>query len=497
MNHSTPERRGISSGRIRAFVEELERSRLSTHDIIIARGDDIIFENYRPPFGPDYLHRMYSVSKSFVSLAVGFAIQDGLLDLDDTMEKHFPHELEGQTDANMRRQTVRHMLMMSTAKLPQNWFSARCTDRVAYYFSNPDPVSRPSGTIFQYDSTGSFVLGALVERLAGMPFMDYLRLKLFDKLGVSKEAHCLACPGGHSWGDSAVLCTARDLLLTARFVLNGGSWKGEQLLNADYIRAAVSKQIDNSTLGADEISSQGYGYLIWKAYGQGFWFNGMGCQFALCVPEKDLILVYNGDNQGLTFASSRILDSFYRLIVSDAGDPIADDEAAYDGLVNYAASLKLAAAVGEKHSPMENLINGRRFRLDRNPMGITHMRLCFEGESGRFEYTNAQGDKVLYFGLGENLFGVFPQTGYSREVGSVGCPGNTYKCAASAAWLSPERLYLSVQIIDEYFGRLGITFGFVTDPDGRLHTGIEMVKSAEDFLGEYSGYAGGYTDGND
>ena len=246
MKYSTPEALGISSEDIKKYIDILEENKLATHNVIIARGDSIIYEKYWAPFNADFLHRMYSVSKSFVSIAIGFAEQDGLLALDDPMIKHFPEELNNQKDDNLKNQTVRDMLMMCTAKGNPRGLDSKVSDRVRFYFENNFSVSRPSGKLFEYDTTGCFVLGALVERLTGMKLMDYLRMKLFDKIGVSKEAYCLESAGGHSWGDSAVMCTAKDLLLVARFCLNKGKWNGKQLLNEKYITDAVSKQVDKS-----------------------------------------------------------------------------------------------------------------------------------------------------------------------------------------------------------------------------------------------------------
>lgn len=96
--------------------------------------------------------------------------------------------------------------------------------------------------------------------------MEYLWEKLFRKIGVSEEAYCLKCPGGHSWGDSAILCRAMDFFLTARFTLNGGSWNGEQLLNERFVKAATSKQVDNILLGSVPVKSFGYGYQFWITY---------------------------------------------------------------------------------------------------------------------------------------------------------------------------------------------------------------------------------------
>ena len=171
MNYTTPEKAGIPSGKIEEYLKILENYNLNTHNIILSKGNDIVFENYWAPFHKDFFHRMYSVSKSFVAIAVGFLEQDGMIDLDDPISKYFPEEAAGQPDENMRNQTIRHMLMMSTAKTSLWWFADKPSDRVKYYFENDNPQSRPSGTIYEYDSSGSFVLSALVERLTGMLLM--------------------------------------------------------------------------------------------------------------------------------------------------------------------------------------------------------------------------------------------------------------------------------------------------------------------------------------
>lgn len=479
----TPEQGGIPSAAIERFLKVLEDAGLSTHNIIIERSGDILFEKYYPPFTADFLHREYSQSKSLVALAVGFAAQDKLLDLDDPIGKYFEKETANIPDPAMAAQTVRQMLMMSTPKAGEYWFSARTDDRVAHYFKTTRTTAAP-GSRFQYDSTGSFVLGALVERLTGMSFVDYLRKKLLDRIGVSKELTCLECPGGHSWGDSAVLATARDMMKLCRFVLDGGRVGGEQLLDAEFIREATSALIPTAGIESRRRSSYGYGYLIWKLR-DGFYFNGMGCQFSIAVPEKDMVFIYNGDNQGIDDAGDIIIDSFYDLIVSAAGEPLPENPPAKTSLDEYAGSLELMSARGDKTSPLEREINGKLWTLDENPMGIKTLRLTF-GEDCKLEYTNAQGDKALGFGMCSNRFGLFPEEGYSKKVGSVPCPGNYYKCAASAAWKDERTLLIDVQIIDEYFGRLWITLGFDQD-----RISVEMKKVAEDFLWTYSGSAMG------
>ena len=487
--YTSPEKRGIRSENIEEYIRKLESRRLCTHDIIIMRGDEIVFEKYWAPFNVDFMHRMYSVSKSFLSLATGFAIQEGYLTLTSRIADLVPEEMRLQEDdENMRELTVRDMLMMSTAKTPEHWFDARHPDRVRFYFENESKFSRPGGTVYEYDSPGSFVLGAIVERLVGMPFMEYLRPRLFDKIGVSKEAKCLKCPGGHSWGDSAVICTARDLLLVSKFCMNKGRWNGEQLLNQEYLTAATSKQIDNNVGGRESFCTQGYGYLFWRTWDNSFFLHGMGCQFGVCVPDKDMIFVYNGDNQGDDLAKSVIIDGFFDYVARKAVDgELPENKAAEESLQSYVKDLKLYAVKSECSREFEKKINGKVYTLNENPMGITKLSFNFTDTVCEMKYTNAQGDKALCFRIGENEFGLFPEEGYSNLVGSEFAPGHYYKCAASGGWVEEQKLFIRVQVIDEYFGILNMNFGFKDENT----VGIFMNKTAEDFFTTYQGFATG------
>lgn len=483
MNCASPESRGVASAALEKFLRHLDAEHLVTHDVIVARGDDILLETYVRPFSADRLHRIYSASKSMTALAVGFAVDDGLLSLDDEMIKYFEADMEGQTDENFRHQTLRNMLMMSTAKPCMNWFLGRTPDRVRFYWQNPLKETRRPGERFEYDSSGTFVVGALVERLTGMRFMDYLHMKLFNKIGVSGAARCLSCPGGHSWADSGCLMTARDLLLTARFTMNGGSWNGEQLLSREYVKEATSNLI--STGDGTKADQNGYGYYIWKTWGEGWFFYGMGCQLAVCVPEKDLILVYNGDNQENTPATHEVIRSFFDMVVAAAGDALPEDRAAQDSLKAYAGGMKLMAAWDDTGSPRQQELNGVTYRLDENPMGIRQFTLWFDDRGGCFSYVNAQGEKQLVFGFGENRFGTFPQYGYSNQIGSQKGT-DPYGYAASAAWQNADTLRIKLQMIGDYFGNGDMFFTF--DGDG---VKLKMIKTAEDFLNEYQGEAAG------
>lgn len=488
LKYIKPEEAGVSSENIKEYVEYLEKNNLSTHDLIIGHKDRIFFEKYWAPFDKDFLHRMYSVTKSFVGIAVGFLEQDGLISLDDRIDKYFPEETKDVKNERIKEMSIRNMLTMRTTRNGSYWFRTHNGDRVKQYFEDTEEPVRPSGTVYSYDSAASFILGSLVERLTGKNMMDYMREKFLDKIGFSKEAYCLKCPGGHTWADSALLCKPSDLYKVALFMMNKGSFEGEQLLNEKYAVDAVSKQTDNNVSGICSYNTLGYGYYIWRTYDNSFSFNGMGSQFAICVPDKELIMIYNGDNQGNTLANRLIFDGFFNMIVRRKEDVLPQNEKAYNELTAYTRELKLNTAQGAEKSDFAEKINGKIFKADKNNIGIESFSFNFAESGNEFRYRKNNKDMVIKFGMKENIFDVFPEDGYSDEVGGIRVPGNRYRCAASAAWVEEQKLYIKVQIVDKYFGKLDVTAAFVDDMHGALY----FTHVAEDFLWEYGGYVGGY-----
>ena len=481
MKYAQPYECGISAKQIQSLLQIFEKHGVNTHAILMARGDRIFFERYWQPYDAHTPHRMYSVTKSFVSAAIGCLADEGKLSLDDPIIRFFPDKLPEVIHPWLKQQTIRDMLMMCTCFEGSNWFLPEVTDRLKFYFAQT-PV-RPAGTTFNYDSTGSYVLGVVVERLSGRKLLDYLKRKLLNRIGGFENALLLETPDGTAWGDSALIATPRGLMNFARLMLNRGLWEGEQLLSHEYAQAATSFQTANNMEGRTHYNACGYGYQFWMTYENSFSMNGMGSQFAICVPHKDLIFVCTCDNQlSGDQLHPVIFDTFFREIVAQAGDePLPAEPPLPD---NHPS---LIVSTGEAFSPLMEEINSVWYVCDPNPMGITRFRLSFEDNKGTFSYVNEQGNKELTFGMKHNLFGLFPQAGYSNLRGNVHEINDfRYRCAVSGGWTDAKTLQLRVQIIDNYLGQLFITFGF-RSPDT---VGVYMVKSAEDFLQEYQGWMG-------
>lgn len=473
----TPEQAGVSSADVAGLIKVLEDNGCVTHDLLLMKGYKLFAEYYWKPFHKDFLHRQYSQTKSFVGIAIGLLVDDGKLSLNDTIVSHFPEKIEREIPENLAMQTVRDMLLMSTCKSQGiRWFKESDEDRTHLYLNTVDADHKP-GLRWMYDSMGSQVLCSLVEKLAGMPMLDFLKQRIFNQMGTFQTARMLKCKNDDSWGDSAMLCTARDMASFGRFVMNYGKWNGKQLLSESYVREATSALVNNDEFGFDSFFRQGYGYQIWRTR-DGFAFVGMGDQLTYCIPGKDLIFVINSDNQGHPGSRAVITAAFYDKIVDRMADhPLPEAEPVKVG------ELELAAQKGLAYSPMMEKINGRLYVCQENPAGITKFSFTFNKDGGEWHYTNAQGDKVLPFYWNRNHFGKFPQDGYSTEHGGLrNTEGYRYDCATSAAWCNEWQMMLRCQLIDQYFGNLSIRFAFEGDD-----ADVAFVKSAEDFLKEYVG----------
>ena len=483
----TPEQAGISSRQVEKFLRKLEQRGLATHSVLLMRGKDVFAEAYWKPFHKDFCHRQYSQTKSYVGVAVGLLVDDGKVDMDAPVCSYFPEYEAEVLPENLRKQTVRQMLTMETCGSPPSWFEHEDPSRLHLYMTeNPARIS--SGLRWAYDSPGSQVLCTLVERVAGMPLFDFMYGRIFRHLDAFHTASILKTRNDDSWGDSALLCTARDMAAFARFVMDFGKWEGKQLMSEDYLRQATAPLVSNDKQGFRSYDTRGYGYQIWTLDEEGFFFNGMGSQLTFALWEQNLIFVINSDNQGYPDAKIQIYNTFRDEIVDHMEDsPLPEDAEGYRNLQAYIETLELQVQGGHKpelYRQYARELDGKVWLCKPQKSGITRFSVRFTAEDeGELRYTNAQGDKVLKFGIGKNVFGKFPEEGYSTDHGGLpNTEGYLYDCAVSGAWREARKLELKVQIIDRYFGNAL----FIVSFDGEDAV-LVMCKAAEDFMDTYSG----------
>ncbi|MDR2232902.1 MAG: beta-lactamase family protein [Tannerella sp.] len=477
---ATPESQGVPSEAIIEMLETLESKQVCMHSFMLLRHGAVVAEGYWPTFNKDKFQRMYSVSKSFTSVAIGLMITEGKLKLDDKIADIFPEDLPANPHPFILQATVRDLLTMSTFNPRSVPMQAGHTS--VWSFLNSGETLRPPGAIFAYDTQGTNTLAAIVEKKEGMPFLEYMRPKILDPIGFSKDTYCIQNTDGRSWSGSGVLCTARDMARFALLCMNMGAFEGTQLVSKEYMQAATSRQIDN-TLGRNEAEMKyGYGYQFWCLRDGGFAGYGMGGQYFLCMPKYDTILVTTGDAQLDSEGLNEILGA-YMVLLKRVGNSMADNSLAQNKLSSKIESLTFRLPDGQLQSPAASRYNGKTFKMENNPMKLTEFRLSFKQDEATLDYTNANGKFSIRIGLGQYLPQSFPEP-YSGKVSGI--RDTYYDILTAGAWTSENVFMCTVKAVDYYLGTLRMQFAFQNDT-----VCVQMIKQAEMFWDNYQGVGWG------
>lgn len=483
LTKTSPESVGIPSETIRNYIEALIERGVNLHSFLVLKNNKICAEGYCPPYTEDKLQRMYSISKTFTSIAIGLLADEGKISLKDKIVNYFPDYLPENPHKWLLDMTIEDLLKMSTC-FTETLHRSGGGPWVKSYLNCP--VTHPAGTVFIYDTAGTHTLCAVVERVTGMKMLDYMRTRFLDKIGFSKDAWCIKGTDGYSWGGSGILATLRDLAKFASTVMHGGRFDGKQLLSEEYVKKATSKQIFNDEYANGCLWNEGYGYQIWILKDGAFAFRGMGSQHAICFPDKDLIFCCTADNQGAELWDRLIYEELYRRLLPYVGnEKLAENEAELTKLEQMCSEMKLPVVKGEKDSPLRESVNGVTYILDDGPVQISKLCFSFDGDEGKLTYFTPRGEKQILFGFGKHMEYEFPEDHYFYE--QIDVPsGKGYRAWSSAAWADEHTLVLRTETLDEYLGNFTATFSFKGD-----EIGVIIVKTAEFFFDEYPGVCGG------
>ncbi|MCL2016383.1 MAG: beta-lactamase family protein [Defluviitaleaceae bacterium] len=500
---ATPESLGIPSSAIEEFLAEIANKKLCLHSFILLRHGKIAAEGYWQPFTESRKQRIYSISKSFTAAAVGLMIDEGKLSLDSKIADFFPEYLPPQPHKYVLEVTVRDLLIMSTCNNHYP-YTAAVYDTLAIFFQGTADKRKP-GAVFQYDTVGTTLLCAIVEKLAGKPLLQYMR-RVLDEIGFSSDAYCIQLKEGVSWTGSGIVCTAQDLARFALLCMNNGAHGGKQLISADYMKAATSKQIDSSVNSFGLECNHGYGYQMWILRQSGFFMYGMGGQYAVCDRQNDTILVATADTQGIDGAGDMFLDMYFRFAkkVEKIGkmgkigkngkngktlaEPLAENSHAYGKLQTCLQNLQMPRPAGEPQTPLAEKISGRTYVLQENSAKIEWIRLIIGEKSQeeksqeicRLQYKNASGEHELIFGMSQYEQQLFPEKYFGQTIGVC---DTQYPCIAAAAWTAENTLIATLYAVGDYLGSVKFQFTFADNE----FCGC-MTKAAEWFFEEYQGF---------
>src|SRR5213075_573820 len=200
---SKPEAQGISSQAIQDFFGAADKIN-TLHSFMLLRHGRVIGEGWWKPEAPDKPHVLHSLSKSFNSTAVGLAIAEGKLSLDDPVLKFFPTEAPAEPSENLKSMKVRPLLTMTCGHDVE---PKRVNGEPSVKAFLAQPVPHTPGTHFLYNTMGSYTLSAIVTKATGQTSLEFLKPRLFDPLGI-ENPEWPSSPEGNSLGGYGLkLCT--------------------------------------------------------------------------------------------------------------------------------------------------------------------------------------------------------------------------------------------------------------------------------------------------
>ena len=289
----TPEEVGVSSYDIQAFIDDCIENKRELHSITIIRHGKIACEIYREPFKREHRHMMYSVSKSFTSTAIGFAVDEGYLTVDTRFVDIFPEARSEKLDEYLEEMTIEDLLTMRSGK-NVSVFLDRTKDRWFKDIMESPWISEP-GTEFLYISENMYLLCCCIHKLTGMSVIDYLKPRLFEPLGMS-EPFWEKCPRGIEAGGWGLMITGEDLAKFTYCYQQMGKFGGKQVIPEWWVKEATAYHADNSVAcdGLDSVA--GYGYCFWRNGGvdNSYRADGMFCQFGMVFPDYDACISMTG-----------------------------------------------------------------------------------------------------------------------------------------------------------------------------------------------------------
>ena len=487
LEFATPEEVGVSSLDISNFIDDIQEQGIMVHSFMIIRHNKVCAECYAPYFDKDYLHRLYSASKSFSSMALGILVGEGKVKLDDRVSNFFSECLPENIHEWNKNMTVRDMLMMSSVHSGTP-YSIYWDDFFTHTFTAAP--NHLSGTVFTYETNCTNCICEIVRKVTGKSFLEFLKERALLEIGFSENSSCVEMPQGGAWGGSGILCTIRDFARFALLVYHDGEANGKQLLPKDYVIEAKSKQIDNSVMGNQSfIKGHGYGYQIWRLAENGYGFIGLGSQCAMTFPDQDLIFCITADTQGASESYPFVAPLKYNIINKikkfDKSDSLPANDKAYAELQKKIQAFSLPIPQGNKESSFKDVVNDVTYALTDNPMKIKSFSLHFEGDGGICHLDTERGNKDIPFSLGAYKLYEFPETHYSGD--RIHKPlGRGYRAISAGVWREEHKFAIKTYIIDKYFGNCYFVFSF----KGDMVT-LVMRKDAEAFLDEYKGEATG------
>ena len=364
---SAPEAQGVASAAVLGFVQGLNQID-GLHGVVVVRHGQVIAEGWWAPYDAEHQHMLYSLSKSFTSSAVGLAIAEGKLSLDDLVLKFFPDDAPTNASANLQAMRVHDLLMMSTGQVDEPPTTPGLVSPQSFL---AQPVPFLPGTHFKYNTAASFMLSAIVQKVTGQTVLEYLRPRLFAPLGIEQPVWDTNFQG-ISLGGYGLRVRTEDIAKFGQLYLQHGNWQGQQLLPADWVAMATTRQTSNGS-NPDSDWNQGYGFQFWRCRHGAFRGDGAFGQYCLVMPDQDTVVAINSGVKDMQAVLNMIWD---KLLPALQPQVLPPDPDAVSQLRDQCAHLEVSPVQGAPTSSLAGKILNRTFAFSTNEQHLESLTLA-------------------------------------------------------------------------------------------------------------------------
>ncbi len=351
----TPEECGLSSAVILRAFEKLNESKSNWHSCMVIRNGVVAAECFRFPFSANQPHCMYSISKNLTGIALGFAVSEGKISLDDRVVDFFPEYKFEPADQRMQAMTVRNLISMNSGKRPSYLLNKTDKDWLPHLF-DAKWINEP-GEKFEYVNENSYCVCAILNRVLKQSVTEYLDDRLWKPLGIRTPFWETDSKGIESggWG---INLSPESMAKIFVCVQNGGVFNGQQVIPAQWLQdATVSQQKDD--IHNNTQLQNGYGYSFWMRNKDVYCGEGMYGQIAGVHRTNGLLVCMTGGETNNGPMWECITDILENAICENT-DPTAQGR-----LQEFCSSNPFdTVCCSAIRSPMEKRIHGKLIHFD-------------------------------------------------------------------------------------------------------------------------------------
>jgi len=269
--------------------------------LLILKNGEVALEDYELGIGRETLWPSYSMAKSASSTLIGAALQEGLIEnLDEPVTKYVP-SLKGGAYEGV---SVRNVIQMTSGVKWNETYTDPKSDRrklleiqlqqqpgTILPFMSALPRAGVPGTIWNYNTGETFIVGAVLEGAAHKPLADYLSEKIWAPWGMESEAKWqLESPNGMGWAGGGLAATLRDFARIGLLVQADGVIDGKRVVPPGWFDEAGS----GKEIGGKHVE---YGYLWWTfpkndaVHGGAFQAEGIFGQHMYINRKEKVVIV--------------------------------------------------------------------------------------------------------------------------------------------------------------------------------------------------------------